>query len=121
MDKIFIRDMKFYGYHGVLAEEKRIGQCFIVDVIIETDLKKAGETDSIKETINYAEVYALCKDIVEGERNNLIEAVAEKVATAILNQFSQAKNVVVKVIKPNPPINGHLHSVAVEVKRGRRS
>ncbi|WP_044895771.1 dihydroneopterin aldolase [Bacillus alveayuensis] len=119
IDKIYINRMQFYGYHGVLPEENKLGQVFLVDLVIETDLRKAGQSDDLHDTINYAELYRICREIVEGEPFKLIEAVAEKIADTILVAFPSISNCTVKVIKPNPPIQGHYESVAVEIVRSR--
>lgn len=68
MDYIHLKDMQFYGYHGVLAAETTLGQRFRANVSLAVDMTKAGETDDLSYTVNYAEVYALCRDIVEGNR-----------------------------------------------------
>lgn len=117
LDKIFLNEMEFYGYHGALPEENRLGQRFRVTVILESDLQAAGKSDELELTINYAEVYQLCKEIVENQTYKLIEAVAENIAGAILAQFPEVKQITVKVIKPDPPIPGHYQSVAVEITR----
>jgi 7,8-dihydroneopterin aldolase/epimerase/oxygenase len=119
IDKIFVNQMDFYGYHGVLPEETRLGQRFFVNLTVEVDLKQAGETDDLQYTINYAELYHSCKEIVEGKPYKLIEAVAEKIASVILEDSPIINTCTVKVIKPNPPIQGHYQSVAVEIKRSR--
>ena len=80
MDKIYVNGMEFYGYHGVFPEETVLGQRFMVDVVVETDLKEAGITDNLEESISYVELYQVCQEIVEGEPFKLIEAVAEKIA-----------------------------------------
>ena len=54
--------MEFYGYHGVLPEENRLGQSFIIDLIVEIDLKKAGVTDDLEESISYVDLYEVCKE-----------------------------------------------------------
>jgi dihydroneopterin aldolase len=118
-DKIYLQQMEFYGYHGVFPEENKLGQKFLVDLIIETDLKKAGQTDDLKETINYAHLYQICEEIVEGKPFKLIEAVAEQIASRILTTFPTVLSCTVKVMKPNPPIKGHYQSVAVEIVRSR--
>lgn len=120
MDKIFLNKMEFYGFHGVFPEENRLGQRFVVDMTVETDLSKAGENDDLQQSINYAELYETSKEIVEGKPCKLIEAVAEKIASACLRKFSKIERLTVKVIKPDPPIKGHYQSVAVEITRGRQ-
>jgi len=119
MDKIYVNKMEFYGYHGVFPEENKLGQVFIVDLIVEIDLKNAGQTDNLDHTINYAQLYEVCQKIVEGRPYKLIEAVAEKIASEVLQSFPSVSNCTVKVIKPNPPIKGHYESVAVEIVRSR--
>ena len=112
--------MEFYGYHGVLPEENTLGQRFIVDLIVETDLKQAGLTDELEESISYVDLYQVCQRIVEGKPFKLIEAVAEQIASQILEGFVKVHSVIVKVIKPDPPIPGHFQSVAVEIIRSRK-
>lgn len=119
MDKIFLNQLEFYGYHGVFPEETKLGQRFLADVVLETDLKEAGQTDDLTKTINYAEIYQAVKEVVEGSPLKLVEAVAEKVAENILSRFPLVTSCTIKLIKPNPPIAGHYHSVAVEIVRSR--
>ena len=119
MDKIYVNEMEFYGYHGVFSEETVLGQRFRVTVVLETSLKEAGCSDDLEKTVNYAEVYDICQKIVEGETFKLIEAVAERIAEAILHQFKSVARVQVKVVKPNPPIKGIYDSVAIEILRDR--
>ncbi|SFB23027.1 MULTISPECIES: dihydroneopterin aldolase [unclassified Bacillus (in: firmicutes)] len=119
MDKIYVNKMEFYGYHGVFPEETRLGQRFVIDLVVTADLKKAGETDDLNESVNYGELYRVCKEVAEGEPFKLVEAVAEKIASNVLGEFAAVIEVTVKVIKPDPPIPGHYKSVAVEITRGR--
>lgn len=119
MDKISVNEMTFFGYHGVFPEETRLGQRFNVDLDVYCDLSVAGQTDDLSFSINYAELYSLTREIVEGEPFKLIEAVAEKIASTVLGNFPQALEVKVKVIKPDPPIPGYYKSVSVEITRGR--
>ncbi len=121
MDKMYLSEMEFYGYHGVLDEETKLGQRFVVDIELSLDLQHAGRTDDLHSTVNYAEVYEKTKEIVEGPPYQLIESVAEKIATEILATFSLVKQCKIKVMKPNPPIHGHYRHVAVEITRGRTS
>jgi len=119
VDKIYVKGMEFYGYHGVFPEETILGQRFIVDLTVSVDLKKAGKTDNLNYSVNYGELYQLCKEVAEGEPKKLVEAVAETIASRVLERFQPVSEVIVKVIKPDPPIPGHYDSVAVEITRGR--
>lgn len=119
MDIIYFNGMEFYGYHGVFPEENKLGQRFLVDMELYLDLSLAGEKDQLDHTINYAEVYELCKTIVEGETYQLVEKIAQEIANRSLDQFPLLNEVMVRIIKPDPPIPGHYRSVAVEIKRGR--
>lgn len=119
MDYIHLNEMAFYGYHGALAEETKLGQRFGLTVSLATDLSIAGQTDDLDKTVNYAEVYDICREIVEGEPVKLIEAVAEKIASAILSSYPEkVSGVRVVLVKPDPPIAGHYASVSVDITRG---
>ena len=119
MDYIHLNEMEFYGYHGALPEETKLGQRFRVTVSLATNLEEAGKTDDLEKTVNYAEAYELCKEIVEGAPKKLIEAVAEKIAGELLNRYSnKVAGVRVVLIKPDPPIAGHYASVSVDITRG---
>ena len=111
--------MQFYGYHGLLPEENKLGQRFNVDLEMFVDLKKAGHSDDMLDSVHYGHAYDIVKNVVEGEPKNLIEAVAERIANELLNHFELIKKCRVKVIKPDPPIHGHYHSVAVDILRER--
>ncbi|BEP29767.1 dihydroneopterin aldolase [Helicovermis profundi] len=117
MDKIIMHNMYFYGYHGVLEAEKTIGQKFIVDVEIMLDLESAGKSDSVENTISYADVYDDIKYLVESERFNLIEALSERIASNILSRYSLAKEVLVRLKKPEAPVKGIFDYFAVEIRR----
>lgn len=119
MDKIYVNQMAFYGYHGVFKEENTLGQKFVIDVVLELDLTAAGRSDNLDETINYAEIYNLTKDIAEGPPYDLVEAVGEAVAENMLKTFEPVQICHVKVTKPGPPIPGYYESVAVEITRQR--
>lgn len=119
MDKIYLNEMEFYGYHGVLQEETKLGQRFRVNIVAELDFQEAGKTDNLEKTVSYAEIYEVCKKIVEGKPYKLIEAVAEKIAEEVLTTFILIERLTVMVVKPDPPIPGHYRSVAVEITRGR--
>ncbi len=119
-DQISLKQMQFYGYHGLFAEEKKLGQHFIVNVDIFASLKKAGITDDMGASIDYSDVFQKVANIVEGESKNLIEALAEDIATTLLDSFQKIEACQVEVVKPNPPINGHYEAVSVQIYRERK-
>jgi dihydroneopterin aldolase len=119
-DRIRLNEMVFYGYHGVLPEERTLGQRFVVDVEVETDLRRAGETDDLDATVNYSEMFAAAREIVTGPPCQLIEAVAERIAARVLREQPLVHAVVVRVRKPEVPIPGSvLGSSEVRIERRR--
>lgn len=111
--------MNFYGYHGALPEENRLGQRFAADVTLTTDLYNASVTDSLEQTINYAEVYKRIKETIEGPPCALIETVAGRIADIILTEFPSVSGCCVRISKPDPPIPGSTGQVSVEIERQR--
>ncbi|PKM78874.1 MAG: dihydroneopterin aldolase [Firmicutes bacterium HGW-Firmicutes-13] len=118
-DKIILNEMSFYGYHGVLPSEKEQGQIFKVSIEIYLDLSGAGETDNLKDTLDYAQIYQDIKELVEKKQYNLIETLAQKIAEAVL-AWETVQEVAVQVKKPWAPIQGNLESVGVKIRRGRQ-
>ena len=118
MDKIHIEGMVFYGTHGVLPEENRLGQRFSVDLELGLDVSKAALEDRLNFTVNYADVYRVVKREVEETEVKLIETLAENIANRILSYFP-VEQVRVKVNKLNPPIKGFHGTVSVEIVRSR--
>ncbi len=119
MDKIKLKNLGFYGYHGVLEAENVLGQKFFVDLELGVSLKKAGESDNVEDTVHYGMVYDLVKSIVEGPALNLIEAVAEKTIEAIFENFEKVESVKMELKKPEAPVNGIYDHFAVELYRER--
>jgi dihydroneopterin aldolase len=118
LDRIELRGMEFYAYHGVLPEERTIGQRFRVDVVIGTDLSRACASDRLEDTVNYSDVFAAVKEVVEGHRYRLLERLAQAVADHLLARFA-LQSVRVRIEKKTPPIAGNLEGVAVEIARQR--
>ncbi|AOY76314.1 dihydroneopterin aldolase [Clostridium formicaceticum] len=117
MDKILLKNLGFYGYHGVLPEENVLGQKFFLDIELYVDLKTAGISDNVEDTVNYAEVYNIAKDIVENKRFQLIEALGESIASTVLGQFPVVKEIVITIRKPEAPVRGIYDYFGVEIRR----
>ena len=119
MDKIILSGMVFYGFHGMSEAEQELGQRFDVDLVVQMDLSRAGESDMLEDTVSYTNLYRTVKEIVEGPSRKLLEHVAETIATKILAQTSVA-SVRVTVKKPKVPMKGSvLDYAAVEIVRHR--
>lgn len=119
-DRIALQNMRFQGRHGVLDEERDWDQPFEVDVELCLDLRPAGQSDDLAQTIDYRVVFAICRDVIEGPSCQLIEALAERIAAAIFSEFESAaiSEVVVRVRKPKVGLPGALDAAAVEIRRG---
>lgn len=117
MDEIALTGMRFYGYHGCLPEERQQGQTFLVDLSMRLSLAAAGQTDDLRQSVDYAQVFALVRGVVEGEPVQLIETVAERIAQTVLGAFPQLFSVEVTVHKPDAPIPGNFQDVAVHIVR----
>ena len=119
MDKILLNNLGFYGYHGVLKEEGVLGQKFFIDMELYVDTKEAGLTDDMNKSVSYADVYEVVKEITEKRSFNLIEALAENIAKEVLEKFNLINEVMVRVKKPEAPVNGIYDYFGVEISRSR--
>ena len=119
-DRIVLEGMVFHGRHGTLPAERELGQPFIVDVELRLDLRPAGLSDELAQTVNYGEVHRRAREIVEGEPVNLTETVAERIAAAVLEDHPAVETVRVKVAKPHVRLDDTvLTGSAVEILRRR--
>jgi len=117
-DKIILKGMRFFGYHGCLPAERALGQWFVVDLTLTLDLSRAGMSDRLEETLNYQEVYEKIKALVEGPAQNLLEALAHQVIAACFS-WPQVERVKVTLKKPQAPLGGPLDYAAVKLTRRR--
>ena len=119
-DRILLRGMIFHGRHGTLPAERELGQPFVVDVEMHLDLRPAGTSDDLEQTVDYSEVHRRAREIVEGEPVNLTETVAERIATEVLEEHPPVQSVRVRVAKPHVRLDGTvLTGSAVEILRHR--
>ncbi|ABO48704.1 dihydroneopterin aldolase [Desulforamulus reducens MI-1] len=119
-DKIILRGMNFFGYHGVFEEERRLGQPFQVDLELSMDLQPAGQGDDLNLSVSYAEVFEIVEQVLTGEPYKLLEAVAERISQRVLEQYEKVEEIKVTLKKPNAPIQGNFQYMAVEITRGRK-
>jgi 7,8-dihydroneopterin aldolase/epimerase/oxygenase len=116
MGLIQIENMEFYAYHGCYKEERMVGNKFIVDVQLETDLQKASVTDNIKDTLNYQVAYEAVKEQMN-IKSHLLEHVAARILDSLYSKFPEITMASVKVSKMNPPMGGQMDRVSVTLTR----
>ena len=112
--KINVEGIKLYAYHGCLEEEARIGQEYRIDVFMETDFTEASHTDELEKTIDYCQVFEIVKKEM-AIRSKLIEHAARRIKERLQKEIPRLMEVKVKVIKYNPPMNGNVEMVSVEI------
>jgi dihydroneopterin aldolase len=114
MGVINVNGIRVYAYHGCLPEEAKIGGEYVVDVRVETDFSSAEKSDELTDTIDYCVIH----DSVKAEmaiRSKLIEHVARRIGTSLRKHYPKAGSFMVRVTKINPPMNGAVDNVSVEI------
>jgi len=118
MGQIRLNGMEFYAYHGCYREEQLIGNNFLVDISMETDMAEASNSDNLCDALDYAEVY----EIVKHEmcvRSFLLEHVSNRILNRLFDSFMQLNWAEVCVTKLNPPVDGKIKGVSISQKRLR--
>ena len=116
--KVALEGLEFHAFHGVYPHERDSGNWFEVDIAVETDFSKGAENDELAGTINYEEIFQVVKDGME-EPSKLLETVAEKIVSSVLNKFPTATQVELKISKINPPIGGKCKRSSVSIIKKR--
>jgi dihydroneopterin aldolase len=116
---IRLKNIQFYGYHGVNPHEREHGGKFEIDVDIDADLEQAAETDALGDTIDYVQLQQAILYVASTEHYHLIEALCDRIASHILTQFPKALVVTVRVRKPGAALGGLVDTVEVECSKAR--
>jgi len=116
MGLIQIEGMEFYAFHGHYKEEQKVGSKFLVDLTIETDMKRPRESDNLRDAVNYQQAYEIVK-IEMGKKSHLLENIAGRILDALYAEMDGIKKAIVKVSKINPPVGGKVGSVSVVMER----
>jgi dihydroneopterin aldolase len=118
-DRIILRDLGFYGFHGLLSEEQTLGQRFFVDLECGVDLSEPGYSDQIGSTVSYAEIYEVVKNAFESRRVDLIEALGQNIVDAVFGAFADVQWIIVRIRKPEAPIAMVRGEAGIELHRVR--
>ena len=120
-DRIILKDLGFYGYHGVFAEEAKLGQRFFIDLELGIDLTAPATTDRLSTGISYSDIYHVVKDTFEAKRMKLLEALAQNVVDEIFQSFQVVDWIIIRIRKPEAPIAMVRGEAAIELHRQRKS
>ncbi|MBR1469624.1 MAG: dihydroneopterin aldolase [Prevotella sp.] len=112
---IALHRLRFHAYHGVLEQERAVGNDYEVTVTLQFDIGRAARTDDVADTLNYAEVYETVKKTM-AERRNLLESVAWNIGKALLEQFPAVESAKICVVKKNPPMGADCDGAEVHVE-----
>ncbi len=119
MDKIIIKDLNIFAYHGVHDEEKIKGQNFVLDISVWVDLSKPCVSDCVNDTVSYSEIIKRVTEVFTAEKYDLIEKAAQVVCDAIFAGFPKVVECELLLKKPEAPIRADFSYVAVEIRRKR--
>ena len=116
MGLIQIENMEFYAFHGHFKEEQIVGNKFLVDLTIETDMSVPSKSDNLKDAVNYQKAYQIVKAQME-MKSYLLENIAGRILDALYSEMTGIKKATVKVSKMNPPVGGRIGSVSVVMEK----
>jgi len=116
MGLIQIENMEFYAFHGHYKEEQIVGNRFLVDLTIETDMSIPSKSDNLKDAVNYQKAYQIVKTEME-RKSHLLENIAGRILDALYSEMKGIKKATIKVSKLNPPIGGRIGSVSIVMEK----
>jgi len=118
-DTVAVRGLRTRGYHGVFEAERRLGQTFVVDAVLEVDTRPAAAGDDLAEAVDYGELALALSRVVEGDPVDLIETLAQRIADVCLAD-PRVQWTEVTVHKPDAPVEATFSDVALTITRSRR-
>ena len=116
MGVIEIEGMEFYAYHGHFAEERVVGNRFIVDLTLSTDCAKAAKSDDLIDALDYQALYLIIKEEMQ-IKSHLLEHVAGRILDRLYDGYASIEKAKVKISKLNPPMGGQIEKVSITMER----
>jgi 7,8-dihydroneopterin aldolase/epimerase/oxygenase len=120
-DTIFVNGLVLHAYHGVMPHEAKVGQPFVLDIVLDIDLVEASRSDMLKHTVSYEQLVKTASEAFSSRRYRLVEAAAGAIADAVLDRYRLVRSVRVTVRKPQAPIAATFDDVGVTITRARRA
>lgn len=112
MAYIQLHDMEFYAYHGHFKEEQEVGNYFLVNVKLKTDITKAAQTDNLDDALDYQKVYRLIEQEMK-QKSFLIEPLLMRIVRKLFDEFSQLEYLELEISKINPPLGGKVNRISL--------
>ena len=112
--KIFLRQVRFHAFHGVLDQERRVGNDYVINVVAECDFTHAMLTDELEDTVSYADIYRVVKEEM-AIPSKLLEHVAGRIGERLFNEFPSLQSLDISIMKVNPPFGADCEGAGVEV------
>ena len=119
MGKIIIEEMEFYAFHGHYQEEQIVGNRFLVELELETNMEKAAISDKLEDAVNYQLAYQLIKKEMRRKKSNLLENIGKRILDALFTEMDGIDKATVRVRKMHPPMGVPIKSVGVTMSRER--
>lgn len=111
---IVLKALRFYAFHGVLPQERRVGGWFTVDLRVGYDWSRAAETDQVTDTLNYADLLALVGREM-AVPSQLLEHVAGRIASSLQANYPDITSIDIRLMKDNPPMAADSQGAGVEL------
>ena len=112
--KIYLRNVRFHAFHGVLPQERIVGNDYLVNLVLDYDFSSAMQTDDLQGTLNYAEVYQKVREEM-AVPSKLLEHVAGRIAHRLFSDFPEIQKLQLSISKVNPPMGADSDGAGVEV------
>ncbi len=112
--KIYLRNVRFHAFHGVLPQEGIVGNDYFVNLVLDYDFSSAMKTDNLEGTLNYAEVYQKVREEM-AVPSKLLEHVAGRIAHRLFSDFPEIQKLQLSITKVNPPTGADSDGAGVEV------
>lgn len=119
LGEIKVENIKIYAHHGCLREEEIVGSSYLVNVVVNANLKKASKSDDLSDTVDYVHINHIVKEEMKIP-SKLLEHVGKRIINRIFEEISIVKKATVSVSKVNPPIGGDVEKVTVVLKEKRK-
>lgn len=119
MDKITLKNLELFGYHGYYAEENRLGQRFRITLEALCDLGTAGKSGELDDSVNYVDIYDTLKEVFHGKAYKLLEELSQDIAEACLQRFPIIREITLEIMKPEiaVPVTCDYFSITRTYKR----